>query len=269
MVKQDKIANWVIYKITSPSGRIYVGKTMNLPKRLSVYKSESCKEQTLLYHSLKKYGYLNHIFEVVDEFSSNNEFASGKEIFWIRSFMSHRKKWENSDYKYDRGLNLTDGGDGTLGVVVSEETRKKMSEKKIGKTPHNKGEKMSPEARKYLFDGLKRYLDKNGPWNKGVKKTEEQKRKISESKKGSTYNRGRVHTPESRKKFLLNLEKAKKFLKNEKAVLVFDKNENFLKEYSSIKECSKDLNINRDTISFNLRGITKSRKGYIFKYKSI
>lgn len=267
MIEAGKKYDWYIYKITSPSGKIYIGKTMNLQKRLSVYKSEYCKEQTLLYHSLKKYGYINHVFEIIDEFNSDNNFAAGKEIFWIRSFMSHRRKWENSEYGYDVGLNLTDGGDGTAGLIFTEEARKKMSDKKKGIIPHNKGKKITDESKKALSDGYKAYLDKNGgAWNKGIKKTEEQKRKISESKKGQSYNKGRVHTEENRKKLLKNLENARKFLNNEKPVLLFDKEGNFIKEYQSIKKCAKDLNLNYNTISRNLQGI-KNRKGYTFKYK--
>ena len=36
---------WVIYKITSPSNRIYIGITSNLKKRLSYYKNNNSTGQ--------------------------------------------------------------------------------------------------------------------------------------------------------------------------------------------------------------------------------
>jgi predicted GIY-YIG superfamily endonuclease len=36
-----------IYKITSPSGRIYIGKTTNLKERLKHYKYLKCKTQPI------------------------------------------------------------------------------------------------------------------------------------------------------------------------------------------------------------------------------
>ena len=54
-----------IYKITSPTGRIYIGQSVNIEKRLKSYKALNCKTQTKLYKSLKKYGYKNHLFEII------------------------------------------------------------------------------------------------------------------------------------------------------------------------------------------------------------
>jgi group I intron endonuclease len=55
-----------IYKITSPSGKIYIGQSTNIEKRVSRYKSLSCKKQTKLYNSLRKYGWCSHIFEIIE-----------------------------------------------------------------------------------------------------------------------------------------------------------------------------------------------------------
>ncbi len=56
-----------IYKITSPSGRVYIGQSVNVEKRIKHYKYLHCKKQRRLYNSLIKYGYENHVFEVVEE----------------------------------------------------------------------------------------------------------------------------------------------------------------------------------------------------------
>ena len=46
-----------IYRIKSPSGRIYIGQTINLIKRINTYKGihNNLKEQPILYNSLKNF----------------------------------------------------------------------------------------------------------------------------------------------------------------------------------------------------------------------
>ena len=57
-----------VYKITSPSGKVYIGQSVNLKKRRREYSHlQSCKTQKKLYVSLVKYGFSKHIFEVVEE----------------------------------------------------------------------------------------------------------------------------------------------------------------------------------------------------------
>jgi group I intron endonuclease len=55
-----------IYKITSPSGKAYIGQSWNILKRFIDYKYCN-KAQRYIYHSLAKHGYTNHIFEIVHE----------------------------------------------------------------------------------------------------------------------------------------------------------------------------------------------------------
>jgi group I intron endonuclease len=57
-----------IYKITNPKGRIYIGQSINLEKRKENYSSlRDCKGQPRIYASLVKYGFSEHIFEVVEQ----------------------------------------------------------------------------------------------------------------------------------------------------------------------------------------------------------
>lgn len=60
-----------IYKITSPSGRIYIGSSINIRKRLNAYKNLRCKKQVRLYNSLIKYGFLNHTVSIEEECSTD------------------------------------------------------------------------------------------------------------------------------------------------------------------------------------------------------
>lgn len=54
-----------IYKITSPTKRVYVGQTRNIKRRISAYKRIDCKAQPKLYNSFKKHGVEKHKFEVI------------------------------------------------------------------------------------------------------------------------------------------------------------------------------------------------------------
>lgn len=60
-----------IYKITSPTGKVYIGSTVkkNVEHRWIAYKSLKCKQQRRVYHSLKKHGVESHAFEVIAECS--------------------------------------------------------------------------------------------------------------------------------------------------------------------------------------------------------
>jgi len=56
-----------IYKITSPSGKIYIGSSINIDKRIKYYSSGNCKGQIRLFNSIVKYGWNNHILEILEE----------------------------------------------------------------------------------------------------------------------------------------------------------------------------------------------------------
>ena len=94
-----------IYKITSPTGRIYIGQTTNLKLRVRDYKRNTCKLQTKLYASLRKYGFNQHKFEIIEkvELVSGNE----REIHWIAFYKSFNTR---------KGMNMTSGGKRTPGI---------------------------------------------------------------------------------------------------------------------------------------------------------
>jgi group I intron endonuclease len=116
----------VIYKITSPSDRVYIGQTNNFKRRLRNYNNYMCKGQTRLYASFKKYGVENHKFEIIKECLEQemNEF----ERFFQEKYDVLGKKGLNCKYQ------KTNGKSGKL----SEETRSKISKS-------NKGRKIPKE----------------------------------------------------------------------------------------------------------------------------
>lgn len=42
-----------IYKITNPKGKIYIGQSIDIDKRINTYRLMHCKDQKLLYNSIK------------------------------------------------------------------------------------------------------------------------------------------------------------------------------------------------------------------------
>ena len=56
-----------IYKITNPTGKIYIGQSTHIETRFDSYKKLKCKRQIKLYNSLLKYGWDNHITEIIEE----------------------------------------------------------------------------------------------------------------------------------------------------------------------------------------------------------
>jgi len=69
-----------IYKITNPIGKIYIGQSTNLEKREDDYIKLRCNKQPKLYNSLKKYGWKQHVFEIIEKCSL--EQLNEREIYW-------------------------------------------------------------------------------------------------------------------------------------------------------------------------------------------
>lgn len=123
-----------IYKITNPKGNIYIGKTINISNRIKDYKYLKCKAQPKIYNSIRKYGWENHKFEIILK-TDNLEIAEIKLIEYYNSF--------------NKGLNLTFGGDGAKGT---DKLRERLSILHKGNT-YRKGKKVSEEGRINIASG--------------------------------------------------------------------------------------------------------------------
>jgi group I intron endonuclease len=60
-----------IYKITSPTNRVYIGSSNDISNRWCSYKNLKCLTQTKLYRSFLKHGVDNHVFEIIEECEVN------------------------------------------------------------------------------------------------------------------------------------------------------------------------------------------------------
>jgi group I intron endonuclease len=94
------------------NGKMYIGKGKNVNKRMW-QAHEGC---VLLEKAIKKYGdaIIRYVIEYCEP--TNNELD-----YWEQYYI---KEWNT---KVPNGYNLTDGGGGVLGQIVSDETRQKSS----------------------------------------------------------------------------------------------------------------------------------------------
>ena len=143
-----------IYRITNPKGKVYIGKSININKRLDYYKYNSHrKNQHKLNNSISKYGFENHTLEIIEQCDESK--LDEREIYWINHYNS-----------VESGLNLTYGGEGGR---LSQEVKDKKSISMTGK-------KHSLSTRKKMSDSKKGHSMYTDDWRKS----------ISESNKGGT-----------------------------------------------------------------------------------
>jgi hypothetical protein len=98
--------NKYIYKITSPSNKVYIGLSTipvedkaNLYKKSEIYENSSSRK---IIKAINKYNWKNMVFEVIDQNDSwTYEELTEREKYWISYFDS-----------FNSGYNMTAGGDG-------------------------------------------------------------------------------------------------------------------------------------------------------------
>lgn len=107
-----------LYKVSSPSGKEYIGITsQKIEDRWRQHIAYANKgSRGHLHAAIRKYGNESMIVTVLAV--ADYEYLKQLEIRAIKIY----------DTKAPNGYNLTDGGDGVLGVVITEEGRKKRSE---------------------------------------------------------------------------------------------------------------------------------------------
>lgn len=107
-----------IYKIVSPSGKVYIGQSWNIEKRFKQYRTlSSIKSQKLLYRSIRKYGYDAHHFSVLSVLNKNctQSNLDNAEVYYIA------KEKESKSL-----LNLTSGGLGGKGTKREKRISKEV-----------------------------------------------------------------------------------------------------------------------------------------------
>ena len=103
------------------------------------------------------------------------------------------EKYGRKDLGLGNLVNMTDGGEGCLGLICSEETRQKLSEANkseknpnFGKTPSEESRLKMSIAQKGIRPSEESRL-KMSIAQKGIRPSEESRLKMSEAKKGKTH----------------------------------------------------------------------------------
>jgi len=226
-----------IYKLTSPSGKSYVGQSINMELRLHHYKLMMAKGQTKLYNALFKYGFNNFKIEylkILNNYISEEkiqEFLDRYEIYYIN--------------KYDcikNGYNIRGGG--SKGKM-SEDSKIKISIKNTGRV--------------FSKDHIKKLSESH----KGYKMPKEQKAKIAiKSKLNGISIETRLKMIESRRGYKASKEtlmnQSRSHIK--RAVLQFDLNDNLIKKWDCGVYAAKELGYTVSCIYYACNGKLKTYK---------
>jgi len=261
------------------NNKYYIGQTkFTLEKRKKEHKKRyKSKYNLFFYNSLKKYGWNNFIWEVIEECESKEELDE-MEFHYIKQFHSHVS---------ENGYNLTWGGDGNS-CIRSKETKNKMSEaqqkrwknseniieaskrqKKIMSNEEYKNkiiEKLTTtcntEEYKRKQSKIMKELWKNDSFKENqmeIRNNKEWRKNLSNSVKKSWKNdikRKKKMSEEVSERIKNNLEKHRK-----KAMKIWYINGKIVKD---LKTWCKDRNINYNTF-YHYKNKEKGYKGYYLK----
>jgi group I intron endonuclease len=261
-----------IYKITSPSGKIYIGQSINIHLRWERdYYTLQCKGQPKLYNSLKKYGYEYHTFEIIEECLI--EYLNTKERYWQDKF----------SVLSGNGLNLkltsTNDRAGKHSFITKQKMSKFWNEYYKNNDGPNRGVKQSKETR------LKKSLsapthpvfqyDLNGNFIKGWDRIIDVERQLSIANQTITH--CCQGTKDSAGGFIWRyqdshielLENIKPVKSNKYGISInqYDLKGRFIREWTNMKIAGNELKIDNGSIGNCCKGKSKSAGGFIWKYK--
>lgn len=180
--------NGIIYKAENKhNSMVYIGKTItDLCGRMSRHKYDSIKMNKNNYfnRAIRKYGFDSFSWEILTTTDIKSK-LSALEKFYIAAYRKMSKLY-----------NLTDGGDGTSGYKVSDETKKKISisnkGRLLGSKNHMHGVSLAPwnkgKTGIYTEETLSKLHDailRRGSPMKGRRFPEESKAILSKIKKES------------------------------------------------------------------------------------
>jgi group I intron endonuclease len=259
----EKELSGVIYKITSPNNKVYIGQTINFEQRCRKYKYQAFKGQIKLWNNCQKYLWnpINTI-EIIE--ICRRDLLDERERYWINEYNS-----------YIDGLNSDLGGKTRKGFKHSEETKEKLrlantgnkhsdeSKRKISEAARN----MSDETKKKISDGNKGKIISDehkkliSASNTGRKLTQEQKEKISKANIGNKKMLGKTHNDETKKKISDSKKGVSNILKKIKIICVTTG-----EIYESATDAGKILDIKQSNISRVCLKQRKSYKGLVFMF---
>jgi group I intron endonuclease len=225
-----------IYKITNPSGKIYIGSTINIKDRIYRYKTNRVKSQIKISRSISKYGWENHLFEIIYECDASEK------LFYENKFGIEY------DVISENGLNCSIPKSDDVYQCMNAETKIK-----IGLA--HKGKIISDEQKKTISINSRNWLKNNKhpmsgatPWNKGKSFLKGDKNPMYGVKRSDDWKK---HHSERMK--LIN----KRGSMHSKSKIIIDVVNGIF--YDNIKQASDFLNIKYSTLKNTLRKNTNNK----------
>lgn len=218
------------------NNKVYVGKTNNPAKRwqkhLKIAFGKRIKEKFYIHRAIAKYGVDNFVFSIVQQLDNETD-CDLAETYWIRYFQSKNNKY---------GYNLTEGGEGPSGRVVSEATRQKQREKATGRKHTDETKKL---LRQINLGKMPTNLEQLKKMHVGIALSDEHRQKISAARQGIIF------TDEHK----LNISKSRK------GMLIGEENPFYGRTHSDeIKEMSRGEN--NEQAKLNAPEVLEIRKKY-------
>lgn len=232
-----------IYKITSPTKRIYIGQSLNIEERFNTYKRLHCKKQIRLYRSLLSYGIDKHKFEIICECSIDE--------------LNDKERYYQDLYNVlTNGLNCMLTKTNDRSGKLSEEIKSKISKSNKGKK-HSEETKLKMSTwqigRKQSEESIKKRIETN----KGYKHSEESKVKMSKSHIGKKLtDEHKIKIGLSNKNGKRSKETKSKMSKSRNKIILNTETGIF---YFGSKEASESVNINTSTFKNYLNGKAKNK----------
>lgn len=267
-----------VYQIKNlVNGNIYIGSSHYIKKRWYKHRVSLLNKthhNKHLQHAWNKYGESNFVFEILVKCPSE--------------YCIKLEQWFLDNLKPEYNISKIAGN--TAGVVVSEETRRKISIANSGKKhseeskkkrslsqkgrrpstyclqrskEYNSGKKLSPEhieklrkvhTGRIFTEETREKLRRN---QTGRKYTEESKKKMSESQKGHKHGVGRVQSKTTKNKIGQS---------QFKTLYQYDKDNNFIQEWKSRKFVVETLLIYPRYITECCQGKREFAGGYKWSY---
>jgi group I intron endonuclease len=232
-----------IYKIVNPKGKIYIGQSTNIKNRFNQYKmiDKSCIGPKLL-NSLVKYGYENHIINVIEE-------CSLEELDY-KEFTHKQRILEEVGWKEVLFLQLKD----KQGGKRSQQTKDKIRMSSIGK---NSKKIFQFDLKGNFIKEWSSIVEAERVYGKGIKENLCKKTLTSHNSIWS-YTRDLLYSSDKVKN---------KWQSKTTSVIQYDLQDNFIKEWESIIKIEKTLGYKTSNISVTCKGKQKTAYGYKWKYK--
>ena len=232
----------VIYMITFPNGKRYVGLTAtSFEERKASHISHRRTSNLPVHNALERY-LGSEEWEVVAEGENWDELTQ-LEIYYIDKYKTHTSL---------NGYNLTFGGDGTVGYEHTDEQRQKNSVAK----------------QKYFSDSKNRIKQSIATKNAYATNPQQAERHSQFQKLRFSDPQERERVAQGMREYLSDKENLRKHAmqRGAKEFLVETKDGIFVGVWLTQNQCARDLNLSVSHVNQCLKGKRKTHKGYVFKY---